>query len=78
MAGVDFRTSAKKFGRCHKGTVAATGCAGWGLGQCGREVFCPWRPLEVVKPWQARTVAAAKIILGAKTLNPKSDADFGS
>ena len=32
-----------------------------GLAQFGREVFCPWRPLEVIKPWQARTFAAAEL-----------------
>ena len=31
----------------------------WGLAQFGREVFCRWRPLEVIKPWQARTFAGA-------------------
>ena len=33
----------------------------WGLAQFGREVFCPSRPLEVIKPWQARTFAAAEL-----------------
>ena len=33
----------------------------WGLAQFGREVFCPWRPLEVRKPWHARTSAAAEL-----------------
>ena len=32
-----------------------------GSAQFGREVFCPWGPLEVVKPWQARTFAAAEL-----------------
>ena len=32
-----------------------------GLVQFGREVFCPWRPLEVVKPWKARIFAAAEL-----------------
>ena len=32
-----------------------------GLAQFGREVFCPWRPLEVRKPWHARTFAAAEL-----------------
>ena len=57
----------------------------WGLAQFGREVFCPWRPLEVIKPRQARTLAAAelapsiaKVIMGAKTLDPKGDAYYGS
>ena len=27
----------------------------WGLAQFGREVFCPWRPLEVIEPSQARS-----------------------
>ena len=51
----------------------------WGLAQFGREVFCPWRQLEVIKPWQAPTFAASgactqydpKIIVGAKTLELK-------
>ena len=33
----------------------------WGLPQFGLEVFCPWRPLEVRKPWHARTFAAAEL-----------------
>ena len=33
----------------------------WGLAQFGREVFCPWRPLEVRKPWHARNFAAAEL-----------------
>ena len=37
-----------------EGGVAATDCA-------SVEVFCPWRPLEVIKPWQARTFAAAEL-----------------
>ena len=28
----------------------------WGLAQFG-----PWRPLEVIKPWQAHTFAAAEL-----------------
>ena len=32
--------------------------------QFGREVFCPWRPLEVIKLWQARTFAAAELARG--------------
>ena len=42
--------------------------------------FCPWRLLEVIKPWHAPTFAAAElapsmtlVILGAKTLDPKGD-----
>ena len=61
----------------------------WGLGQFGREAFCPWRPLEVIKPWQARTFAAAelapsmaqydpKVILGARPLDPRGDSYYGS
>ena len=48
----------------------------WGLVQFGREVFCPRRPQEVIKPWRARTFAAAE--LGARTLDPKGDAYYGS
>ena len=33
----------------------------WGLAQFGREAFCPWRPLEVAEPWQARTFAVAEL-----------------
>ena len=40
----------------------------WGLAQFGREVFCPWRPLEVLKPWHARTFAAAELA-ASMTLN---------
>ena len=44
------------------GGVAATDCACVGfLAQFGREVFCPWRPLEVRKPWHVRTFAAAEL-----------------
>ena len=58
----------------------------WGLAQLGREVFCPWRPLEVITPWQARTFIGRractqytpKVIVGAKTLDPKGDAYYGS
>ena len=57
------------------GAMRRTGPA-WGLAQLGGN-FCPWRPLEVVKPWQTRTFAAAefapsnpKVILGAKNLDP--------
>ena len=32
-----------------------------GLAQFGRERFCPWKPLEVRKPWHARTFAAADL-----------------
>ena len=34
---------------------------GYTEAQFGREVFCPWRPLEVRKPWHARTFAAAEL-----------------
>ena len=33
----------------------------WVLAQFGREVFCPCRSLEVVKPWQAGTFAVAEL-----------------
>ena len=36
----------------------------WGLGQFGQEVLCPWRLLEVTRPWQARTFAAAELAPG--------------
>ena len=60
-----FADSAKK---AVANTVAATrgswpsrAAQAWGLGQFGREVFCPWRQLEVVKPWQTRTFAVAEL-----------------
>ena len=47
--------------RLGRGSLRRTAPA-WGLAQFGREVFCPWRPLEVIKPWQeARTFAAAEL-----------------
>ena len=72
-------------GRAEWGGVRCDGlrrtAPAWGLAQFGREVFCPWRPLEVIKPCQARTFAAAehdpKVIVGAKTLDPKGDAYYG-
>ena len=36
----------------------ATAC----LAQFGREVFCPWRPLEVIKKWHAHAFAAAELV----------------
>ena len=33
----------------------------WGLAQFGRQVFCPRRPVEARKLWQARTFAAAEL-----------------
>ena len=46
----------------------------WGLAQFGREVFCPWRPTEVRKPWHARTCAAAELAasmtLGVRICKP--------
>ena len=44
-----------------RGGVAATECACVGFGSIRAGVFCPWRPLEVRKPWQARTFAAAEL-----------------
>ena len=57
MAGVDFRGLRPKMsgqdGRPGGGGGGRRRTApAWGLGQFGREVFCPWRPLEVIKPWQ--------------------------
>ena len=64
-AGVDFRGlwPGKLWPRRSRwggGAMRRTAPA-WGLAQFGREVFCPWRPLEVIKPWQARTFAAAEL-----------------
>ena len=44
-----------------EGGVAATGCACVGFGAVRAGGFCPWRPLEVRKPWHARTFAAAEL-----------------
>ena len=43
----------------------------WGLAQFGREVLdCPRRPLEVIKPWQARLFTAVELApVGAKALD---------
>ena len=65
MAGVDFRGLRPKKvwpkrSRWGWGAMRRTAPA-WVLTQFGREVFCPWRPLEVIKPWQARTFAAAEL-----------------
>ena len=58
---VDFgQKSSGQDGRAEGGAMRRTAPA-WGLAQFGREVFCPWRPPEVIKPWQARTLAAAEL-----------------
>ena len=68
MAGVDFRgLRPKKL--CPRRWRRAVGGGGsqrrtapaWDLAQFGREVCCPWRPLEVRKQWHARTSAAAEL-----------------
>ena len=52
---VDFgQKNSVKDGRAKGGSL-------WGWAQFGREVFCPWRPLEVRKPWHARIFAAAEL-----------------
>ena len=38
-------------------------CSGLGFGAIRAGRFFPRRPLEVVKPWQARTFAAAELAL---------------
>ena len=48
-------------GRPEGGGSRRRAAPAWGLAQFGREVFCPWRPLEVRKPWPARTFAAAEL-----------------
>ena len=47
------------FGHASSGQDARAG--GGGGDEFGREVFCPWRPLEVMKLWQARAFAAAEL-----------------
>ena len=46
--------------RAEGGSLRRTAPA-WGLAQFGREVFCPWRPLEVRKTWHVRTFAATEL-----------------
>ena len=82
MAGVDFRglrpkNLSRRRSRPRGGSLRRTAPA-WGLAQFGREVFCPWRPLEVRKAWHALTFAAAELLVGARTLDPKGDAYYGS
>ena len=48
-------------GRADGGGLLRRTAPAWGLAQFGREVFCPWRPLEVRKPWHARFLAAADL-----------------
>ena len=43
------------------GGAMQQGAPAWGLAQFWREAFCKWRPLEVIKPCQARTFAAAEL-----------------
>ena len=86
------------FGQASPGQHLASGGRGgsirraapaWGLAKFGQEVFCPWRPLEVIKPWQARTFAAAELAPSmtlklywvqkhAKPPDPNRDAYYGS
>ena len=68
------------------GGVAATGCACVGFGAVQAHVFCPRRLLEVIitvagayfRGRGACTQYDPKIILGAKSLDPKGDAYYGS
>ena len=58
---VDFgQKNSVQDGRAEGGLLQRTAPA-WGLAQFGREVFCPWRLLEVRKPWHARTFAATEL-----------------
>ena len=47
-------------GRPGRGGARRRTAPAWGLAQFGREVFCPWRPLDR-KSWHARTFAAAEL-----------------
>ena len=59
---VDFgQKSSVLNGRAGEGGAMRRTAPAWGLAQFGRGVFCPWRPLEVRKPWHARTFAAAEL-----------------
>ena len=63
VAGVDFcgfgQASSGQDGRPGEGPC--DGLRRRGVGAIRREVFCLWRPLEVVKPWQTRTFATAEL-----------------
>ena len=48
-------------GRAEGGGSLRRTAPAWGLAQFGREVFCPWRPLEVRKSWHGHTFAAAEL-----------------
>ena len=59
---MDFgQKSCPQDGRVEGGGSLRRTAPAWGLAQFGREVFCKWRPLEVRKPWHARTFAAAEL-----------------
>ena len=59
---VDFgQKNSVQDGRAERGGSLRRTAPAWGLAQFGREGFCPWRPLEVRKPWHARTFAAAEL-----------------
>ena len=48
----------------------------WGLVRFGREVYCPRRPLEVVKPWQARNNPKEGWVL--QNPRPQNEMDVGN
>ena len=62
------QASSGQDGRAGAGAMRRTMRA-LGLRQFGLEVFCPWRPLEVIKPWQARIFAVVEL---APSMTPKS------
>ena len=58
MAGVDFRQAGSgQDGRARGGGGEGTDCAGVRSSAIWAGGFCPWRPLEVIVPWPARTFA---------------------
>ena len=66
MAGVDFRglrpgKLRPRRSRWGEGGAMRRTAPAWGLAQFGQQVSCPWRPLEVIKPCQAGTFAAAEL-----------------
>ena len=48
-------------GRPEGGGLRRRAAPASGLAQFGRQFFCLRRPLEVMKPWHARTFAAAEL-----------------
>ena len=80
VAGVDFHGLRPKKGLAKTvplgGGGDATDCAGVGFGAIRAGGFLPVKAAG--KPWRACTQYDPKVILGAKTLDPKGDEYCGS